>query len=275
MTSEDGFLLLNVDEFASYLASFTFTRPVRRVQNHHTWKPDYFDFEKKVDNHFSLLRAMRRFHMQERGWSDIGQNITTFKDGMVAVCRSLNTVPACIKGANTGSIGMEHLGNFDVGGNEMDVRHAAAIVRVNALLCHKLQLTPSTDTIVYHHWYDLRTGERKNGEGVTKSCPGTAFFGGNTVDAARTGFIPKVQEDLTLLQGVPAGPLAALWGGAVNADVLNVRDKPSRTGSVIRQLRKGQAVGVFASSAPYGSDAWLKTDAAREEWVAAKYITRT
>lgn len=52
--------------------------------------------------------------------------------------------------------------------------HKDSIVKLNALLCLKFNLTPNSNSIVYHHWYDLKTGKRTNGSGVTKTCPGTS-----------------------------------------------------------------------------------------------------
>ena len=70
---------------------------------------------------------------------------------------------------------------------------------LNAILSKELNLQVNTDSIVYHHWYDLNSGKRKNGEGVTKSCPGTAFFGGNKVEDAQINFIPKIINELRRL----------------------------------------------------------------------------
>ncbi|MCB0374707.1 MAG: N-acetylmuramoyl-L-alanine amidase, partial [Sinomicrobium sp.] len=139
-----------------------------------------------------LLEGMKRSHL-ERGFSDIAQNITTFPDGTLAVCRPLSAIPAGIKGANSGGICIEHVGNFDAGKDEMTEVHATAILYLNALLCAKLELDPDPDSIVYHHWWDLRTGKRENGGGATKSCPGTGFFGGNKVTDATDHFIPKIK----------------------------------------------------------------------------------
>ena len=90
--------------------------------------------------------------------------------------------PLRIRFARTGGFaGVRLDGDFDAGADEMTPAQEGAIVEVNALLCRKFNLSPSTDTIVYHHWYDLNSGLRTDGSGTTKTCPGTAFFGGNTV----------------------------------------------------------------------------------------------
>lgn len=274
MRTEDGFILLaDADELGAYLASAQVGRPIRRIQNHHTYIPGYAHFT--GCNHFSLLRAMKRDHVVNRTWSDIGQSLTTFPDGTIAVCRPLAQVPAAIKGANTGAIALEHVGWFDAGKDAMTDAHQAIIVQANALLCQRFQLTPSVDSIVYHHWYDLNTGKRTDGTGITKSCPGTAFFGGNTVAAAEAHFLPLVRQALQDRQGQPApAALRPIGAGRVAATALNVRDRPSAQGRVVDRLTRGDRVSWFAESSAYGSMAWLRIDAATERWVAEPFIQR-
>lgn len=189
MQQKDQFLLFNLSEFENWIKSEKVSRSIKRIQNHHTWKPSYKDF--KDDNHFTLLKGMKRSHLK-RGFSDIAQNITTFPDGTLAICRPLNKVPAGIKGANRGGICIEHVGNFDEGGDRMKKKHKETIIQLNAILCNHFNLHPNSDSIVYHHWWDLNTGRRKNGKGTTKSCPGTNFFGGNMVENAEDNFIPII-----------------------------------------------------------------------------------
>lgn len=184
------FILMDIKTFAEWLNDQKKTRTIKRIQNHHTWKPDYSHFNGK--NHIRLLEGMKRSHLK-RGFSDIAQNITTFPDGILAICRPLSKTPAGIRGANTGGICIEHVGNFDAEGDTMSEAHKNTIIDLNALLCVKFNLDPDTDSIVYHHWWDLKTAKRTNGEGTTKSCPGTHFFGGNKVADAGKHFIPLVK----------------------------------------------------------------------------------
>ncbi|MFA6594305.1 MAG: N-acetylmuramoyl-L-alanine amidase [Candidatus Buchananbacteria bacterium] len=199
MNRRGKFVLLNRDEFKDWLFSANIKRRIKLIQNHHTWLPDYSRF--KGDNHFQLLEAMDRSHVSRR-LGGIAQNITTFSDGLIALCRSFERTPAGIKGANQGAVCLENLGNFDLGGDEMSDEHRQTIIFVNAALCRKFNLPPDTDSIVYHYWYDLKTAERMNGSGSTKSCPGTNFFGGNSVESAEENFIPLVRTELGKLGGV-------------------------------------------------------------------------
>jgi hypothetical protein len=192
MKQQGKFLLFDVSEFDSWLKGLQLKRKITLIQNHHTWLPNYATFD-KIGDHFKMLASMEKSHL-ERGFSEIAQNLTTFPDGTIAVCRSFETIPAGIKGANQFGICMEHVGNFDAGGDTMRAAHRTSIIKVNTLLCKKFGLTPSTDTVVYHHWYDLTTGKRvPDGSPNTKTCPGTNFFGGNTTASCKTNFIPLLK----------------------------------------------------------------------------------
>jgi hypothetical protein len=193
MKQEGKFLLLTPDEFLQWLNGLTVRRMIKLVQNHHTWIPNYNTFSHE-QNHFKLLRAMERAHL-DRGFSQIAQNLTTFPDGSIAICRPFDTIPAGIKGANTHGICIEHIGNFDIGKDVMASAHRETIVNVNAWLCKKFMLPVNTFTVVYHHWYDLTTGKRvKEGSLNTKTCPGSNFFGGNTIEKCTAHFISEIQK---------------------------------------------------------------------------------
>jgi hypothetical protein len=89
----------------------------------------------------------------------------------------------------------------------MTAEQRETIITVTALLMLKFGLTPSIDSITYHHWWDVNTGERvlDNSEGhAVKTCPGTGFFGGNSTNSAKNHFYPlvssKMQEILATMQ---------------------------------------------------------------------------
>ena len=265
-TQKGKFILFDLGDFSGWLSAIHVNRLIRLVQNHHTWSPSYQNF--KVNNHFELLKGMEAAHL-ERGFSEIAQNLTTFPDGTVAVCRPFDNVPAGIKGANSAGLCIENLGNFDIGQDTMTAEQADTIVKINALLCTRFNLVPSTDTIVYHHWYDLNTGVRTDGTGTTKSCPGTNFFGGNTVAAAQSNFIPLVSNALTST-AIPAAPTAApLYSARVSADVLNVRSQPSASGKLLKKLRNGTVVQVYEEQGD-----WRRIHPSEQNWVSGKYLEK-
>ncbi len=183
------FILLDLNEFEDWLNMQKIKRKISLIQLHHTYEPGYRHF--RNENHFQLCKSMEKSHI-ERGFAEIGQNFTTFPDGRIMVCRNLNIIPAGIKGANLNGICIENVGNFDNGGDTLAPMQIDTIISMVKALLAKFNLTADDQTIVYHHWYDLTMGKRilTEGTGETKTCPGTNFFGGNTVESFNSNFLP-------------------------------------------------------------------------------------
>ncbi len=195
MKQKGKFQLFTLYEFADWLMGLEVHRTIKLIQNHHTYLPDYKTFRKHPE-HFHWMESMEAGH-RERGFDQIAQQLTTFPDGIICVGRPFDVIPAGIKGANQYGICIENLGNFDKGGDEMTDEHRSTIVSLNSMLCKKFELHPDTNTIVYHHWYDLQTGGRihlGDNQAVAKSCPGTNFFGGNTEQDCIKNFLPLVTK---------------------------------------------------------------------------------
>lgn len=141
---------------------------------------------------------MKNFHIKNNGFADIAQQFTIFPDGTIMTGRSLNTNPAGITGANTGAICIENYGWFDKNYDVMSQSQKNAIIQYVAILCKHFELTPSSNTIVYHCWYTAK-GQKINDYVAGKSCktcPGTNFFGGNTLNDYMTNFLPLIQKEL-------------------------------------------------------------------------------
>lgn len=261
---QDSFILFDKEDFTNWLKTQNIVREIKRIQNHHTWKPDYSNF--KGDDHFKLLSSMKNYHVNTNSWSDIAQNLTTFPDGTIAVCRPLYATPVGIKGANTRGICIEHIGNFDIGKDVITDAHKNTIIYLNAVLCEKFNLEPDTNTIVYHHWYDLNTGERKNGEGKTKTCPGENFFGGNKVEDAKKYFIPLIVKNFNTLEHNEVYDDKTAVHGQVTASKLNVRSGAGTDNNVIGSLENGSQIKIYEKK-----DGWFRI-AKDNEWVSDKYI---
>lgn len=273
METKFGFHLMDITEFGTWLAGQQVSRIISLIQNHHTFLPDYTHFT--GNNHFARLKSMKDYHMVTNNWSNIAQTLTTFPDGKVAVCRPLNEVPVGIKGHNSKAICIEHFGNFDAGKDQMTPAHRDTILKLNALLCRKFNIPADSDHIVYHHWYDLNSGIRLNGKGATKSCPGTAFFGGNKVDDANAGFIPLVRQALQSINGQPAtpaslvdSPVTTVETGIVTTSSLNIRKGPGAGFPVVASLSAGAMVNIYESAS-----GWLRISN-QDEWVAEKFIIK-
>jgi hypothetical protein len=188
--SDEQFLTFDSYELRRWLLEQEVQREIQRVLIHHTWSPNYTHFN--GSNHLALQAGMRRYHMVDRGWDDIGQHFSTFPDGKILTGRPLELTPACTKGANVNAVCIENVGNFDLGGDEMTDVHRETILETTAWICERWNIPVNSDHVVYHHWFDLNTGLRTDGTGVTKTCPGTNFFLGNAVEDAEAHFMPQV-----------------------------------------------------------------------------------
>ena len=208
----------------------------------------------------------------ERGFAEIAQNLTTFPDGTVAVCRSIDTMPAGIKGANKNGICIENVGNFDLGRDAMTPKQRGCIVNVFALLCKKFTLHPDSESILYHHRYDLTTGQPvSEGTGNTKSCPGTDFFGGNKVQDEETNFIPLVAQQLAAYSGVTVTlQPQAIYTADVQVDTLNVRALPSMSAAILKQLTRGIEVSIYEEN-----NNWCRIDPVNSSWVDGRFLAAT
>ena len=266
MQTRLGFTLMSLAEFEVWLAQRRVARTVLSLQQHHTWSPAYAQFNGA--NHFALQAAMKQHHVTNNGWGDIGQHFTTFPDGTVMTGRSIELTPACIKGQNAGAVCVEHLGNFDVGRDTMSTAHRTSIVGTSAAICRRFAIPLNVDRIVYHHWFHLDTGARTNGSGNTKTCPGTAFFGGNTIENAQRSFLPLIRRYLGGAEAATPGPLpASLRYAAVMTDRLNVRRGPSGSASKVNTVTLGIVLRVHDEL-----NGWLRISASQEEWVSARPV---
>lgn len=104
---------------------------------------------------------MEQSHIK-RGFDEIAQHLTTFPDGKIMICRSLDKQPAGI-----------HLANK--GGDMMTEAQKNTIITLTGSLLKKFSITPNSQTLVYHHWFDLETGKRKvtDEPDSIKTCPPT------------------------------------------------------------------------------------------------------
>ena len=188
-----AFKKFTIPEFQKYIDGIQLTRRIKWIQLHHTYSPNYKNFNGK--NHQILQQNMKNYHVKSNGWADIGQNLTIFPDGVIMLGRDLNVAPAGIKGANSNGICIECVGNFDVGGDKMTEAQTKSIVAVTKILLDKFNLN-SYDNVTYHCWWSddgREIGDYYKGVSV-KTCPGTNFFGGNGLTAYRNNLQPLIEN---------------------------------------------------------------------------------
>lgn len=265
MESKYGFNKLSTKEFCDWIAKYKIARTILAIQEHHTYSPNYSLFNGA--NHFELQRGMKNYHVHSNGWADIGQHFSIFPDGTVLTGRSLELSPACILGNNANAICIENVGNFDTGADKMNDSQAQAIVTITAALCKKFNFQVNTDRIVYHHWFNLSTGERNNGTKNNKTCPGSNFFGGNKVEDCLNNFIPKVKQEMdSSIQVVNTDLIRFVQ---VTAGSLNIRKKPNASSGKVpgrEPALLGSILRVYEEK-----NGWIRISSSAQHWVSAKY----
>ena len=79
--------------------------------------------------------TIRGWHVNERGWSDIGYHYIILIDGTIDEGRPLEIQGAHVKGLNKNSIGICYVGGCDSKMNAKDTRTPEQIKSMNKLVC--------------------------------------------------------------------------------------------------------------------------------------------
>jgi hypothetical protein len=264
METKQGFTLMTIAEFEQWIKTRQVARTILTLQQHHTLAPSYGNF--RGNNHFTLQAGMKSYHIHNNGWADIGQHFSIFPDGKIMTGRNLEWSPACIKGRNDNAICIENVGNFDNGKDVMNAAQRDSIIRASAAIVRRFALPVNADRIVYHHWFDLNTGARTNGNsGSVKSCPGTNFFGGNKVKNCEDNFLPLV---LDALQGNLGKPMAGILKfGYVSSDTLNIRKGPGSNHAKVNETWFGSILRIYKIE-----NGWYKIARFQDEWVSGNFV---
>lgn len=139
----------------------------KQLHIHHTWKPDHSNFT--GDNYLSMQNGMRNYHMKTNKWSDIGQHLTLFPDGVWLTGRPFGVTPASIKGWNTGALCVEMIGNFDKGNDVLKGEQEKQIIMLIRYFIDKY----GAASVKFHR------------ENSPKTCPGTSLDKGIMLAQAR------------------------------------------------------------------------------------------
>ena len=177
MKQEGKFILMNRAELRVYIEGIKGAKTFKTIQQHHTASPAYKDVK---NNHFQLMKGIENYHAGTLKMSEIAQHFSTFPDGTICAGRPLaKDGGGFLNPLNKDSITIENVGNFD--SDIMTEEQKQSIILLNALLCKKFNIVPSTSTLIYHCWVQ------------NKSCPGLKWFEGNTRTAAEKYFIPLIK----------------------------------------------------------------------------------
>ncbi|MDD4727090.1 MAG: N-acetylmuramoyl-L-alanine amidase [Tissierellia bacterium] len=158
------FRFLKIENLIIELEDYTF----KQLHIHHTWKPTHRNFT--GDNYIAMQQAMKNYHTISLGWSDIGQHLTLFPDGIWLTGRPFDIIPASIKGWNIGALAVEMIGNFDIpetniynelGYDKLEGRQKEEILKLMRYFIDKY----GESSIIFH----------RDNPDAGKTCPGSSL----------------------------------------------------------------------------------------------------
>ena len=282
MKTSNGFTLFEkTNEIGAWLKKQNVTRKVTRLQVHHMGLPSYSTWEKtdkKVfkDPHFGRTESLDSYGKTTWGSKSangkyIAQHFNVFPDGKITTGRSLNSNPIGITGWNTNAICVEIYGNFDKGQDTMTSAQKEAVIALFGELCKRFSITPGADTIRYHAWFTsggTYLGDYKAGKS-RKTCPGTNFFGGNSMAKFKANFLPAIKKYIAgekeEAKKEETKTEFKQYIVRVTADTLNGRKGPGTNYDIETKLYEGTAVTIVAENGN-----WLK--AKMGYWISKSYV---
>ncbi|XP_018520680.1 N-acetylmuramoyl-L-alanine amidase [Lates calcarifer] len=135
--------------------------PVEFLYIHHTYEPSSpcLSFSKCSRD----MRAMQRFHQEDRGWSDIGYNFVVGSDGYVYEGRGWSQLGRHTRGHNAIGYGVSIIGNYTA---TLPSRHAMNLLRHRLIQCAVNGGGLAANFTIHGHRQVVNY----------TSCPGDAFF---------------------------------------------------------------------------------------------------
>ena len=282
MKTKNGFTLFeNTSEIGPWLKKQNVTRKITRLQVHHMGLPSYSTWEKTDKKVFSNPYFGRTESLDSYGkttWGSksangkyIAQHFNVFPDGKITTGRSLNSNPIGITGWNTNAICVEIYGNFDKGNDTMTTAQKEAVIALFGELCKRFNITPGADTIRYHAWFTSSgtyLGDYKAGKS-RKTCPGTNFFGGNSMNKFKANFLPAIKKYISgekeEAKKEESKKEFKQYIVRVTADTLNGRSGAGTNYDIVTKLYEGTAVTIIEENGN-----WLK--AKMGYWIHKNYV---
>ena len=150
---------LKLQEFADEFGAFAWSRPVFRVDMHHTWYPAHGDWKG-----LESIERMHFFHTRERGFEDIAQHVSIAPDGMIWTGRDWNKIPASIGcNMNAQAFMFEAIGNFDNGFDRLEGAQLDAVIGLIDVVQRRFKLP--VQALLFHREVPQ----------TKKTCPGTSI----------------------------------------------------------------------------------------------------
>ncbi len=148
------------EQMAAHIIEDDPERRINALVLHHTWSPTAAQYRGLV-----TVESIRRYHMAQRGWRDIGYNVILGPGGDLFIGRTLRSGGGAHtkeQGMNSCSVGLSMIADFDSEDWREQTPVIEAAVRVAGAYCRRFDIP--MDRLFYHRDF------------APKSCPGSAFM---------------------------------------------------------------------------------------------------
>lgn len=153
------FQSMTLGEFTRAVGDFEWTRPVFRVDMHHTWHPAHADWKGAES-----VQGMWNYHTCDRCFEDIAQHVSIAPDGTIWSGRDWNKTPASVGcNMNAGAFMFETVGNFDKGFDRLEGAQREAVVGVIDVVQRHFKLP--VQALLFH----------RDVPQTAKTCPGSSI----------------------------------------------------------------------------------------------------
>lgn len=187
-----------------------------RLTIHHTVTPNNDSISMPA-----RMRQIQSFHINSRGWCDIGYHFLIGQDGKVYQGRVENIVGAHASGANTNNVGISFIGTFTSATPSNGMMDAAA--RIMKAMSRTYGFSLNRDKV---------KGHRQVGSTST-SCPGDALY-------ARLSNLIELAQGATTGGDSSGGSTAPACSIVLaTADSLNIRREPNTSQAAIDSINSG------------------------------------
>lgn len=264
------YILMDIDDFREMMIEDEIYRLVNTIIIENEPVNNYEEFHYKA--HMNYLLSLDMLH-RKHGLERLSYNLVIFPDGMIGYCRPLDMIPGGFGRDFSHDISICVAGNFNEGFDVMSKEQEAVLTDVVAYLCKKMDIIPDAEHVTYANWYNLATGVIDNIEGSVdeyhKSSPGSAFFGGLSVERANTGFMPLVQVKYKLNKLKSPERLSGkkVKKAIVISDSLRVRDLPQAEGHTLSILHRGTIVPVYENI-----QGWVRIAKKQSRWLSERFV---
>lgn len=211
-----------------------------RLTIHHTVTPNNDSMSMPA-----RMRQIQSFHINSRGWCDVGYHFLIGQDGKIYQGRVENILGAHAGGANTNNVGISFIGTFTSATPSTAMMDAAARMMKSMSRTYGISLNR-----------DRVKGHRQVGTTGT-SCPGDALY------ARLSSLIDRAQGTTSGSTGGSSGGSTAPACSVVRAtaDDLNIRRDPNTSRAAIASMDSGNTatrLDTVTGQSVNGTTRWFR-----------------